>query len=155
MVVNPHGQPCWCGSRGCWQTEVGEHALLRHAGLDGTTGRDAVLAVIDAAARGDRTARAAVRYVADWLGFGVANLVNIVNPEAVLFGGTLCSLYRAGTAQVRGRLNAMALPDCRDHVRLRTPVFGDDAPLMGAAELAFERLLRDPLEAATGCAAAD
>jgi predicted NBD/HSP70 family sugar kinase len=148
MVVNPHGQPCWCGSRGCWQTEVGEQALLRYAGREGATGRDAVLAVVDAAARGDRTARAAVRCVADWLGFGVANLVNIVNPEAVLFGGTLCSLYRAGTAQVRGRLNGMALPDCRDHVRLRTPVFGDDAPLMGAAELAFERLLRDPLEAA-------
>jgi predicted NBD/HSP70 family sugar kinase len=150
MVVNPRGQPCWCGSRGCWETEVGERALLRHAGRDCATGRDAVLAVVDAAARGDRTARAAVQYVADWLGFGVANLVNIVNPEAVLFGGTLRSVYLAGAAQVRDRLDGMALRACREHVRLRTPVLGDDAPLLGAAELAFERLLRDPLDAPTG-----
>jgi predicted NBD/HSP70 family sugar kinase len=149
MVVNPHGQSCWCGSRGCWETEVGEHALLRHAGRDGVTGRDALLAVVDAAVSGDRAASSAVRHVADWLGFGVANLVNIVNPEAVLFGGTLHSLYLAGAAQVRGRLDRMALPACREHVRLRTPAFGDDAPLVGAAELAFERLLRDPLEATT------
>jgi predicted NBD/HSP70 family sugar kinase len=154
MVVNPHGQPCWCGSRGCWDTEVGEQALLRRAGQDGATGRDAVLAVVDAAVHGDRTAVAAVRHVADWLGFGVANLVNIVNPEAVLFGGTLSGLYQAATAQVRGRLDGMALPACLEHVRLRTPAFGDDAPLMGAAELAFERLLRDPLDAAIGDAAA-
>jgi hypothetical protein len=42
----------------------------------------------------------------------------------------------------------MALPACREHVRLRTPLLGDDAPLVGAAELAFERLLADPLETA-------
>ncbi|MGC9671134.1 ROK family transcriptional regulator [Planosporangium sp. 12N6] len=154
MVVNPDGQPCWCGSRGCWETEVGERALLRRAGRDGAGGSDAVLAVVDAAARGDHTAQAAVRHVADWLGFGVANLVTIVNPEAVLFGGTLGDLYLAGGAQVRGRLDGMALPACREHVRLRTSILGDDAPLMGAAELAFERLLEDPLEVAGGDAPA-
>ena len=41
----------------------------------------------------------------------------------------------------------MALPACREHVRLRTPQLGEDAALIGAAELAFERLLADPLEA--------
>jgi predicted NBD/HSP70 family sugar kinase len=149
MVVNPHGRLCGCGSRGCWETEVGEFALLQHAGRTEATGRDAVLAVLDAAARGDRAAGTAIRYVADWIGFGVANLVNIFNPEAVVFGGTLRELYVAGATQIRGRLNSMALPACREHVQLRTSVLGDDAPLMGAAELAFERLLADPLDAAT------
>jgi predicted NBD/HSP70 family sugar kinase len=107
-----------------------------------------VRAVLDAAAHGDETARAAVRQVADWLGFGVANLVNIFNPEAVVFGGTLRELSVAGADRVRARLDAMALPVCREHVRLRTSALGDDAPLLGAAELAFERLLADPLEAA-------
>jgi predicted NBD/HSP70 family sugar kinase len=147
MVVNPRGRECGCGSRGCWETEIGEAALLRHAGRGGQTGRAAVRAVIDAAVRGDRDAGAAVRYAADWLGFGVANLVNIFNPEIVVFGGTLRELYLAGAAQVRDRLTAMALPACREHVRLRTPVLGEDAPLLGAAELAFERLLADPLDA--------
>jgi predicted NBD/HSP70 family sugar kinase len=148
MVVNPQGHECGCGSRGCWETEIGEYALLRLAGREGATGRTAVLAVVDAAVRGDRPARAALAHVADWLGFGVANLVNIFNPETVVFGGTLREVYLAGAAHVRSRLNSMALPACREHLRLRTPVLGDDAPLMGAAELAFERLLADPLGAA-------
>jgi predicted NBD/HSP70 family sugar kinase len=148
MVVNPNGRPCGCGSRGCWETEVGEHALLRAANRDGT-GRDGILAVVEAAARGDRVAQAAVRQVGDWLGFGVANLVNIFNPETVVFGGTLRDVYLASAAQVRSRINRNGLPACREHVRLRTPELGDDAPLLGAAELAFQRLLADPLEAGT------
>jgi len=148
MVVNPNGRPCSCGSRGCWETEIGEHALLRAADRDGT-GREGILAVVDAAARGDMVAQAAIRQVGDWLGFGVANLVNIFNPETVIFGGSLRDVYLAAAAQVRSRINRNALPACREHVRLRTPELGDDAILLGAAELAFQRLLADPLEAGT------
>jgi predicted NBD/HSP70 family sugar kinase len=145
MVVNPTGRPCGCGSRGCWETEIGEYALVRAAGRDGT-GRSAVLAVVDAASRGDAMAQAALRQVGDWLGFGVANLVNIFNPELVIFGGTLRDIYLSAAAQVRGRLTRMALVASREHVRLRTPNLGDDAGLLGAADLAFEPLLADPLD---------
>ena len=75
----------------------------------------------------------------------MANLVNIFNPELVIFGGTLRDVYLAAAAQVRSRLNASRLPAAREHVRLRTPQLGEDAALIGAAELAFERLLADPL----------
>jgi predicted NBD/HSP70 family sugar kinase len=144
IVVNPLGRPCSCGSRGCWETEVGEQALIRAAGRDGTGGA-AVISVVDAAARGDAMAQAALRQVGDWLGFGVANLVNIFNPEIVVFGGTLRGVYMAAAAQVRTRLNRMSLPALREHVRLRTPILGEDATLLGAGELAFERLLAGPL----------
>jgi predicted NBD/HSP70 family sugar kinase len=108
--------------------------------------REATLAVIDAASRGDASAQAAVRQVGDWLGFGVANLVNIFNPGVVVFGGTLRDLYLAAAARVRSRLNSMALPAAREQVRLRTPQLGEDAALIGAAELAFAHLLADPLD---------
>lgn len=146
MVVRRDGTRCECGSRGCWETEIGEHGLLRAAGRSDTQGRDALLAVFEAADRGDARAQTAVRTAGDWLGFGVANLVNIFNPELVIFGGALRDLYLAAAAQVRSRLNASALPACVEHVRLRTPELGDDAALIGAAELAFERLLADPLD---------
>jgi predicted NBD/HSP70 family sugar kinase len=107
-----------------------------------------VNAVVDAAARGDTAARDAVHEVGDWLGFGVANLVNIFNPEMVIFGGGLREVYLAAAAPVRSRLNRNGLHACREHVRLRTPVLGDDAALLGAAEVAFEPLLDDPLDAA-------
>lgn len=149
MVVNPAGRPCGCGAHGCWDTEIGEVALLRAAGRDGY-GRELVLDVIDAASRGDARAQAAIRQVGDWLGFGVANLVNVFNPEMVIFGGGLRDVYLASAAQVRSRLNRNGLPACREHVRLRTPVLGEDAALIGAAEVAFEALLDDPLDAAVG-----
>ena len=145
MVVNPYGRECSCGSRGCWETEIGEYALLKHAGRGDQTGREAVLAVVDAAMRGDSQAQFAVRQVGEWIGFGVGNLVNIFNPEAVIFGGTLRDVYLVAAAQIRSRLNAIALPACREHIRLRTPELGYDAALIGAAELAFEHLLEDPL----------
>jgi len=148
MVVNPGGKPCGCGARGCWETEIGEFALLRAAGRDGY-GRELVAAVVDAAGRGDMAARKAILDVGDWLGFGVANLVNIFNPEMVIFGGGLREVYLAAAAQIRSRLNRNSLPACREHVRLRTPLLGDRAALIGAAEVAFEALLEDPLEAAT------
>jgi len=146
MVVNPDGLRCGCGSRGCWETEVGQNALLRHAGRTGD--RAGVLEVLRAAAGGEPTARAAVHHVADWLGFGVANLVNVINPDLVVFGGALREVYVAGAGVVRRRVDAMALPASREHVHLRAAALGRNAALIGAAELAFEQLLADPLNAA-------
>jgi predicted NBD/HSP70 family sugar kinase len=145
MVVNPFGNECSCGSRGCWETEIGEQALLRRAGREGETGREAVLSVVRAAMHGDSRAQFAVRQVGEWIGFGVGNLANIFNPEAVIFGGTLRDVYLVAAAQIRSRLNEVALPACREHIRLRTPELGNDAALIGAAELAFQHLLDDPL----------
>ncbi|MER7004292.1 ROK family protein [Dactylosporangium sp. NPDC000555] len=145
MVVNPAGRQCGCGSRGCWETEIGERALLHLAGRSVPTAGAAVTGAVHAAREGDPDALAVVVHAADWLGFGVANLVNIFNPTVVVFGGTLRELYLTGADRVRDRLHTMALPACRDHLGLRTPQLGDDAPLVGAAELAFEALLTDPL----------
>ncbi|MFI7044650.1 ROK family transcriptional regulator [Streptosporangium sandarakinum] len=110
-------------------------------------GRDAVRAVVDAADRGDIVAQAALSRVGDWLGLGVANLVNIFNPEMVIFGGMLREVYLGSAAQVRSRLAVDALSASREGLRLRTSALGDDATLMGAAELAFAQVLADPLEA--------
>ncbi|WP_328822172.1 ROK family transcriptional regulator [Micromonospora rubida] len=155
MVVNPYGLPCGCGSRGCWDTEIGGAALLRHAGRE-PGGPSAVVEVLRAAAGGDRTAQAAVRQVADWLGFGVANLANVVNPGVVVFGGSLRDIYAAGADTVRRRLDSMVLPAFREHLRLRAATLGRDAALIGAAELAFAKLLADPLNVgAAGWSGAD
>src|SRR5688572_10333603 len=47
IPVNPEGQPCRCGSTGCWETEVGSSALLRRAGRPPEGGHDAVDAVLE------------------------------------------------------------------------------------------------------------
>ncbi|MEU1534689.1 ROK family protein [Streptomyces fagopyri] len=148
MIVNPRdGRLCGCGARGCLEAEAGERALLEAAQRDpSATGREAVRAVVEAADRGDITARAALHHVGDWLGIGVANLVNVLNPRTVIFGGTLREVFLGSAAQIRSRINRHALTASRENLRLRVGELGDDAVLIGAAEHAFSEILVGPLE---------
>jgi predicted NBD/HSP70 family sugar kinase len=149
MVVNPRdGRHCGCGARGCLEAEAGERALLEAAGRGpSATGREAVRAVVEAADRGDVSARGALHDIGDWLGIGVANLVNLLNPRTVIFGGTLREVFLGSAAQIRSRINSHALTPSRENLKLRVGELGDDAVLIGAAELAFSQLLAGPLEA--------
>lgn len=147
MLVNPYdGRPCGCGSRGCLEAEVGERALLDAAGRPADRiGREAVREVVDAADRGDPAARAALRTIGDWLGIGVANVINLFNPGMVVFGGMLRDIYLGSAAQVRQRIATNVLPVSRERAQLRISALGDDTTLVGAAELGFSRLFTDPI----------
>jgi predicted NBD/HSP70 family sugar kinase len=150
MLVNPYeGRLCLCGSRGCLEAETGERALLAAAGRSPDLfGREAVRAVITDADAGDTAAAAALAEVGDWLGIGVANLINLFNPGVVVFGGTLREVYAAAAPQVAARIARHVLPVSRERTRLRVSGLAADATLIGAAELGFADLLADPLSAA-------
>ena len=106
MRVNPKGRACRCGAIGCWETEIGEPAVRLSAGASPTT------SVTDIVARGrsrrqGRQEGSAHRRV-DWLGVGVANLVNIFNPDVVVFGGTLREILPATRAEVEAGARGLA-----------------------------------------------
>lgn len=138
MRINPQGRMCRCGSRGCWETEIGFAALARAAGDDAT-----LVDVVDAAERGDPAIAAAVESVADWLGIGLVNLVNMLNPESIVLGGHLGAVYALAGDRVDRQLDS-ALPAARDLVRVTSSQLGSDATLIGAAEVAFAALIEDP-----------
>ncbi|MFC5821941.1 ROK family protein [Nonomuraea harbinensis] len=148
MIVDPFGgRSRNCGSHGCLEAEVGEVALLEASGrTGGPCRRDGVRAVVEAAGNGDEAARKALERVGDWLGIGMVNLVNLSNPGVVVFGSTLGDIYQGAAPQVRARVAASVLPVSRG-VGLRTSMLRYDASLVGAAELAFSRVLADPLDA--------
>ena len=150
MLVNPYGgRPCLCGSRGCLEAETGERALLAAAGrAPDQFGREAVREVLADAADGDKLAAAALAEVGDWLGIGVANLINLFNPGVVVFGGTLREVYAAARRPVADRIARHVLPVSRERTRLRVAALADDTTLLGAAELGFAELLSDPLDQA-------
>jgi predicted NBD/HSP70 family sugar kinase len=144
MVVNPVGSPCGCGSWGCWETEVGERALLTRAGRHADGGREAVTAVIDDARAGDAEALAALEETAAWLGIGLATLVNVFNPALVVLGGVFERIHPVVGSTVEQTLSDRSLLASRELVRVVPGRLGVDAPILGAAELAFEELLADP-----------
>jgi predicted NBD/HSP70 family sugar kinase len=144
IPVNPDGLPCRCGSTGCWETEVGSSALLRRAGRPPEGGHDAVDAVLAAAEAGDPIALAAFAETGRWLGIGLAGAINVLNPDLVVLGGRLASSYPFVRSTLEAELDRRVLRASRRLVRVVPTSLGDDAPLLGAAELAFEPLLADP-----------
>lgn len=142
LVLNPGGRPCRCGSVGCWETEVNEQALLG-SGRFGS-GLPGVRALVAAARDGDPEAAATVERVGRWLGLGVAGLVNVLNPQVVVFGGHLATLLPDVRLLVEGQLRVHSLAPSRAVVRLVEPGLGQHSTLLGAAELAFTALLDDP-----------
>ena len=144
IPVREDGLPCSCGSNGCWESEIGAHALLRRAGRSIEGGRSEIEAVIAAAERGEPAARAAVEHVGRWLGFGLAGLVNVFNPRLVVLGGLFVRMLPLVADIVSAELDRRALPATRRLVTIMPATLGIDASLIGAAELAFEPLLDDP-----------
>lgn len=144
VPMNPDGVPCHCGSVGCWETEIGEDALLVHAGHPRGGGRDEVEAVLREARDGAPAALSALDHVGRWLGVGLAGLVNILNPQRIVLGGRFGRLYPFVVDMVERQLDRFALAAPRRLVSVVPAGLGEDAPLLGAAELAFEPFLVDP-----------
>ena len=145
MPINPQGRPCQCGSVGCWETEIGERALLERAGYPLEGGRMAVSALIADAADGRPEALASLDNVGRWLGIGLAGLVNVLNPRVVVLGGLFSPAFPYLVPSLTGALEARGLEAARRLVSVVPAYLGVDAPLLGAAELAFEPLLVDPV----------
>ena len=148
LPLNPTGVRCGCGSVGCWETEVGEPALLSRAGLPVDGGRDAVDELLRRAATGDATALAAFDHVGTWLGRGIAGLVNVLNPRLVIVGGLFARIYPYIEHPMRAETARLALRPSSSVVSIVSSALGVEAPLLGAAELAFEQLLDDPTSVA-------
>ena len=144
IPVNPSGAACRCGSIGCWETEIGEGVLLRLAGQSASGGRPAVDALLAAVEGGDPVALAAIDHVGRWLGIGLAGLVNIFDPRLIVLGGRFARLAPYVESTVEAELDRRALVAPRGLVRVTPAALGEDAPLLGAAELAIEPLLSDP-----------
>jgi predicted NBD/HSP70 family sugar kinase len=144
IPVNPDGLPCRCGSIGCWETEVGGSALLRRAGYSPEGGAAALDAVLAEAEAGSPTALAAFAETGRWLGIGLAGIINVLNPQLVLIGGRFAAGYPFLRTTLEAELDRRVLRASRRLVRVIPTALGVDAPLIGAAELAFEPLLSDP-----------
>jgi predicted NBD/HSP70 family sugar kinase len=146
IVVSADGLPCGCGSTGCWETEVGEASLLRRAGVHGSGSRERQVAqVIAEALRGEPVATAAVEDLGRWMGIGLTGLVNVFNPQVVVFGGLFERLFPVMLPAVRAELERRVTPALLEGLEIRPSRFGSEAPLIGAAELALEGILADPL----------
>jgi glucokinase len=118
---------------GCWETESAGPGLARRLGVS-----DA-LAVVAAVRAGDAAAKAVLDRAARYTGMGVANLISVLNPEAVVLGGGV--IQGAGDLMldvVRAEARRWAQPIAFARCRIELTQLGEDAGLFGAAKLALD-----------------
>lgn len=145
MVINPTGLPCRCGSIGCWETEVGEGALARRAGIDVDVHPSPIAEITSRAEQGNVETMGALWELGHWLGIGIGNLVNLFNPDLVVVGGFYQELYPYISAAIEVGATGVALDAPWDACSIVRSELGPNALLVGAAELVHGEVINNPL----------
>ena len=152
MKVSLGGPVCNCGNRGCLEAYVGGGGIVRRWRETGAQPSDneelAIGELLAAVEAGDAAATRVLDETIEMLGLGLANLVNLVNPERIVLGGW------AGLRLAENHLDAItaatrgfALGRPAAQFDLVPSRIGRDAIALGAALLAVERLVETPLTA--------
>ena len=146
-LVRTNGLACHCGSRGCLETEV---TLAGLQSLVGMPGADADHVERALRANWSEDVKREVSRQADFLAVTLGNAVNVFNPQAIILGGFLGTLFEFAGERMRETVARRALYGPREVVEISRTVIGSDLLMIGAAELAFAPLLADPLGSTLG-----
>jgi glucokinase len=148
MCVDPFGGvACTCGSRGCLEVFASATAIVRmmreasprYPGsvLQGNEDRTAEM-IFEAGKQGDELALATFRRMGVYLGIGLANLINILNPEMIVIGGGVVNGWDLFEKHMHQQVEERAFPLLAARVKIVRAKCGDDAGLLGAARLALK-----------------
>lgn len=96
MSIDPNGELCSCGRRGCWETFASERATVeRYHRVTAKPGEPLVTVndLITLANDGDKMALESLKITAEYLGEGISNLVHGIFPETVVIGGNITAAW--------------------------------------------------------------
>ncbi|MFF2008598.1 ROK family protein [Streptomyces sp. NPDC058195] len=146
LTVNPEGRPCHCGGRGCLDVETDPLAFLTAARREPGPEESLLKQSGDLlrTEHADAAVRGAAEELIDRLGLGLAGLVNILNPDRIILGGLHRALLDADPERLRAVVADRSLWGRSGSVPI-LPCTLDHNSLVGAAELAWQPVLDDPL----------
>jgi glucokinase len=140
MSIDWNGPECWCGSRGCLNMLASGSALAaRHAELTRGPARS-VEELGRRALAGDDVARRVLDDGARALGAGIANVINLINPERVALAGGVAELGDGWLTRVRDEARRRAFRESMDAVTIERCRLGETTGALGAAALARAEL---------------
>jgi len=155
MTIDPDGPECSCGRKGCWEalasgTSIAREARLQlKAGEKSLVNRKGVLRTItaetvgEAAVRGDRLAMDVITSAGRHLGIGLANIINIFNPEMIVIGGGVSNLGEMLLNPAREMVRQRAFDLPLSTVRIVRSQIGAAAGALGAAALVFDQVSKE------------
>lgn len=149
IKINPHGERCLCGRRGCLETYASATWLIRRAYKHLKAGMPSVLArhkqitakdIFTAAQRGDILARYLFTLAGWALGIGIANLCNVLGFTTVIIGGGVSNAWDAFIGPLKYTLTQELLAVDYSEVKVLRASLGDIAGIYGACYLVKQRL---------------
>jgi predicted NBD/HSP70 family sugar kinase len=158
MTMDPDGEICNCGNRGCWETQVSQRALFAYLRRAAGQGNETVLTemtsgnlgaltvpmVVEAAQQNDRLTLEALEVLGHHLGIGIASLVNALNPELVVFGGILSLASGYLIPVIEKEVQRRALRWNREAIKVVVASHGQEASVMGGVARIFQAVLVEP-----------
>jgi len=143
-LVDPSGPPCTCGFRGCWESLAAGPAMVEwfranapaeHPELATLTAKR----ICELARESDTLARRAVEHEAQYLGLGLANLVTLFAPDAIVLGGSLMKSSDLFLPGIRNLIQQSCKYVPFEKTELALASLGEDANLIGAARVWHHR----------------
>lgn len=152
VSIDYKGRKCPCGSRGCLELYSSATALVAHTRRllnrypASSLHQRLLYEVLDAriigeeARKGDTLSLLVYERISTWLGYGVANLVNLFNPEAVIFGGGLSKAHGLIFPVMKQTIHQRVLKGLDRNVKYLAIKDTTRGPSLGAAKIAIEAL---------------
>jgi glucokinase-like ROK family protein len=159
ITVDPDGDLCGCGKRGCLETLIGPRAVVKRvvrnlesgavSSLLGITQGDPSRLdfedVASAAHSGDPLALGAIQEVGRALGMAIADLMQVFNPQLIVLGGVLNLASEELIPVIERCVQSYALSLCWEEARVIPSAHGIDACVRGAVAMVLDDVLREPL----------
>jgi len=143
VTVNPEGERCHCGNRGCLETEVSARAIVRnYLDFGGKAEPITAAEVARRAKKGQEAAQKSFARAGYFLGIGLGIIINTLNPEEIVLGGGVMAsgnlLLRPALKEARNRCFRPAFAS----TQIRRAILKNDAGFIGAGLLAWFKLQR-------------
>lgn len=154
QVINPNGMQCGCGNFGDLEGEARRDAIVERALSKIYMGRKTILTkrtepkfldltpavIAEAASQGDQLAIEVMEETGYFVGIGVANAINFLNPEMVVIGGGISQAGAVLWDPIMRTVRANALKEALEVCQVVPAALGDDAGVMGGVVLVLQEL---------------
>ncbi len=156
MTIDDDGPICNCGNRGCWETLASGTALAREARhrikegvrtsileyAEGEVEKVTAQVIHKAAEQGDSLAKELIARTGYYVGVGLANLINIFNPELIVIGGGLSDIGDMLLEPAFKTAGERAYKEAFQAVRFASPELGGNSGVLGTAVFALQEMKR-------------
>lgn len=152
MPIDPNGRLCGCGLRGCLATVISAWALKERIGTlanlypDSSlhNGNPGIIDIENAALDNDPLAIQVVAEATNYLTGAITSLVNLMNPDMIIIGGSLSRLKELVFDPIQEKIDSCSLVSNMNTTKLVASALGSKGIAIGAATLAIEQAFSDP-----------